>query len=210
MSTNERFWLRRLRWRLRGAWQWPAFAALTLVDGVIISRLSPTGADVDVFLGVILASFGNLFLVGLVAPWLTRRLLERQRRTEGATGASGPPSEVLHDRTATALLCAGTVALFVAGLGLQPVIVSETEATEENARVVQSYVEAHGSEEVRRNLGTANTIRLADGYFRTCIALDDRTEAYCLLVDVNQTPANVTVDPNPVPNSEYPGQRGDT
>lgn len=205
MSSQERFWTRRLRWRLRGAWQWPTFAVLTLVDGVILHLLSPTGADIDVVLGIIFASFGNLFLVGLLAPWLARRLLERQRRGQAATGVAGPPPEVVHDRTGTALLCAGAVALLASGFALQPVIVSETDATEENARVVQDYVEAHADEEVRRNLQTANTIRLGEGFFRTCIALDDRTRAYCLLVDVNSEPASVSEDPNPVPNADFPG-----
>src|SRR4051812_17810009 len=30
---------RRLRWRLRGAWQWPAFAVLTVVDALLVARL---------------------------------------------------------------------------------------------------------------------------------------------------------------------------
>ena len=30
---------RRLRWRLRGAWQWPAFIVLTLVDALLVARL---------------------------------------------------------------------------------------------------------------------------------------------------------------------------
>jgi hypothetical protein len=205
MKAEQRFWPRRLRWRLRGAWQWPTFAGLTLVDGLIIHELSPTGADVDVFLGVIIASFGNLLLVGVIGPWLARRLVERQRRVQALSGERPPPPEVTHDRTGTALLCVGAVALLVSGLALQPLIVSETEATEENARVVQSYVEAHASEEVRRNLGTANTIRLGEGFFRTCIALDDRTQAYCLLIDVNVDPPAVTEDENPVPNDEFPG-----
>lgn len=202
VSTGERFWTRRLRWRFRGAWQWPVFGVLTLVDGLILHELSPTGADVDLFLGVILASFGNLFLAGVLAPWLARRLVSRQRQGEAATGVAGPPAEVVHDRIGTAFLVCGALALLVSGLALQPVIVSETEATEENARLVQDYVEAHATEEVRRNLGTANTIRLGEGFFRTCIALDDRTEAFCLLVDVNEDPASVREDPNPVPNDE--------
>lgn len=206
MSSDERFWTRRLRWRFRGAWQWPAFAALTLADGLIIHQLSLTGAELDVFLGVIIASFGNLFLVGVVAPWIARRLLDRQRLSEAATGVAGPPEEVVRDRTGTALLCVGSFALLAAGLGLQPVVVSETEATEENARLVQQYVEGHGDEEVQRNLQTANTIRLGEGFFRTCIARDDRSQAFCLLVDVNEDPASVEEDPNPVPNAEFPGQ----
>ena len=205
MSSDERFWTRRLRWRFRGAWQWPAFAALTLVDGFIIHELSPTGADVDLFLGLIVASFGNLFLVGVLAPWLARRLVERRRQAEAVTTSAGTPDEVIRDRTGTAFLCAGAVALLVSGLALQPVIVSETEATEENARIVQEYVDVHGTEELRRNLGTANTIRLGEGFFRTCIALDDRTRAFCLFVDVNEEPASVREDPNPVPNDEFEG-----
>lgn len=210
MSSEERFWTRRLRWRLRGAWLWPAFVLLTLVDGLLIHELSPTGRNVDLLLGVILASFGNLVLVGLLAPWLARRLVARQGRVEAATGDPGPPAEVIHDRTGTALLIAGAFALLAAGLALQPVIVSETEETEENALVVQRYVEAHATEEVRRNLATANTIRLGDGFFRTCIALDDRTQAYCLLVDVNEEPPDVTEDPNPVPNDDFEDGAGST
>ncbi len=208
MSTRERFWPRRLRWRLRGAWQWPTFIALTVVDGLIISVLSPTGADVDVFLGIILASFGNLILVGAVAPWLARRLLERQRRGERAGIGGGPPPEVVHDCTGTALLCAGAVALLASGLALQPVVVSETEETEMNAAVVSDYVETHGTEEVQRNLPAANTIRLGSGLFRTCVPLDSRTEFYCLQVDVNQEPPQVREDPNPVSNEEFPGVDG--
>ena len=201
MGSEERFWPRRLRWRIRGAWQWPVFAALTLVDGVIIHLLSPTGGQVDLFLGVIVASFGNLLLIGLAAPWLARRLVERQRRSQAVTGVAGPPEEVVRDRTGTGLLCVGAVALLAAGLGLQPVVVSETEDTEENARVVRAYVAAHASEEVRRNIDTANTIRLGSGFFRTCIALDNRTQAYCLFVDVNEDPPSIREDPNPAPNA---------
>jgi hypothetical protein len=38
---------RRLRWRLRGAWQWPAFVVLTVADAVIVARL-PRESDVEV------------------------------------------------------------------------------------------------------------------------------------------------------------------
>ncbi len=120
VSSQERFWTRRLRWRLRGAWQWPVFAALTLVVGLIIHLLSPTGADVDLLLAVILASFGNLFLVGLVAPWLARRLLERQKKdmrqivmiTDGKPSALTRPDGRIYRNA----------------FGLDPFIVSETFA----------------------------------------------------------------------------------
>jgi len=181
-TAPERFWTSRLRWRFRGAWQWPAFAALTLADAAILHLLPPIGTGIDLFLALILASFGNLFLVGAVAPWLARRLTERQSREV----AEGPPAEVVHDRTATTLLALGAVGLLAAGLGSRPLVVSETKATEENARLVESYVMRNGSDEVKRNLDSANTRRLSAGYFRTCVALDDKRRAFCMFVDTKR------------------------
>jgi hypothetical protein len=194
-TTPERFWTSRLRWRFRGAWQWPAFAVLTLADAAILHLLPPVGTGIDLFLALILASFGNLFLVGAVAPWLARRLVERQRREP----SEGPPPEVVLDRTATALLALGAVGLVAAGLGSRPLVVSETKATEENARLVERYVMRHGTDEVQRNLGSANTRRLYKDHFRTCVALDDKRRAFCMFVDTKQH--TVAPDPDARPNA---------
>lgn len=191
--ATERFWTRRLRWRFRGAWQWPAFAVMTVVDGLILHLLPPIGTGIDVFLGLILASFGNLFLIGAVAPWIGRKIAERDP-------AGSPPLEVVVDRTASGVLLLGAVGLVAAGLGSRPVIVSETEATETNARLVESYVARRGSEEVKRNLDSANTRRLSEGFFRTCVALDDRTKAFCMFVDTKKR--SVVPDRDARPNAE--------
>jgi hypothetical protein len=194
-TAPERFWASRLRWRFRGAWQWPAFAALTLADAAILHLLPPVGTGIDPFLALILASFGNLVLVGAAAPWIARRLVERQRRER----SEGPPAEVVLDRTATSLLAVGAVGLLVAGLGSRPLVVSETKATEENARLVERYVTREGTAEVKRNLGSANTRRLAEGYFRTCVALDDKRRAFCMFVDTKRD--TVTPDRDARPNA---------
>ena len=181
MSDSERIWARRLRWRFSGAWQWPAFVIATLVDGLVLYLLPPTGPDLDPVFGLFVATFGNLFLIGAAAPWLARRLHQRARRQPSALGAT--PLEVVRDRTATALLAVGVAGLVIAGLGNREVVVSETKATEANQRLVREYVEKNGSAEVKRNIGTANTHRLDTDYFRTCINLDDRTKAFCMFVD---------------------------
>ena len=41
MGTVDRFWTRRLRWRLVGAWRWPAFALFTVVDGLVLHAAVP-------------------------------------------------------------------------------------------------------------------------------------------------------------------------
>jgi hypothetical protein len=210
VRKRERFWTSRLRWRLRGATQWPAFVVLTLADAVVIDLLPPistTGVDAGLNFveGVLIATFGNLFLVGAAAPFLAKRLTARRAAMAAATGAAEPSEgerDVLQDRLATALLVVGLVATLAAGLANRPVIVSETEATEDAGRAVLRYVERSGDGELRRNVETANIKRLGDDYFRVCIARDDRERFLCLLVDTAADPPKVTRDPSGVSNSE--------
>jgi hypothetical protein len=211
VSSGERFWLSRLRWRLRGAWQWPAFALLTLLDGFVLDRLPPQAPDGLNFIeGVLIATFANLILVGALAPFLAKRLTRRRAASLAAAGLPAQSSEaaqaqreVLQDRVATGLLAAGLAAALVSGVANRPAIVSETEATEEVGRQLRGYVARSGNEELHRNLETANTIRLAEGYFRVCIARDDRRRHICLFVDTDTDPPRVRRDPSAEPNSAY-------
>jgi hypothetical protein len=192
-----------MRWRLRGAWMWPAYAVLTVLDAVILHVLPPVNADIDLVLGLIVASFVNLFLMAAVAPWLGRRLAARER----AAGGNGVPLavrvEVMKDRSAAVLLVVATLGLVAAGLAARPLIVSETEDTERNAQLVREHVLTQAPHEIQRNLETANTVKLEDGYFRTCVNYDERDRAYCLFVDVDAEPPVVRPDPSTLPNQEF-------
>lgn len=210
MTPRERFWTRRLRWRLRGAMQWPAFVVLTLADGVVLDQWPPVSTTGLNFIeGVLIATFANLFLVGAVAPWLARRLADRRAAALSTAGAP-PPTEaerdVVQDRTATALLVVGLAAVIASGLANRPVIVSETEATEENADALSRYVANSGDDELVRNRDTANTIRLGEGYFRNCIARDDRERHFCVFIDTRENPPEVVVDDSAEPNTVYRGR----
>jgi hypothetical protein len=207
VSPGERFWTSRLRWRLRGSTQWPAFVVLTIVDGAVLDQLPPVSTTGLNFIeGVLIATFANLFLVGAVAPWLSRRLADRRAAALATAGAPAPTQadrEVLQDRTATALLIAGLAAVIVSGLANRPVIVSETDATEANANALTRYVERSRDDELLRNLETANTIRLGEGYFRNCIARDDRERYFCVFIDTREDPPEVVVDDSAEPNTVY-------
>ncbi|MEA2333421.1 MAG: hypothetical protein QOH58_3559 [Thermoleophilaceae bacterium] len=199
---EQRFWPARMRWRLRGAWMWPSFIAITLLDGLLLHLLPPVGTGVDLIPGILLATFGNLILVGVLGPWLARRTWRYRRAADPAS----PPKaqlEVLSDRIGTGLLVAGVFAVVAAGLAARPTVISETESTEENARVVRDLVLQSGNAELIRNLETANTIRLAEGYYRTCIARDDRRRNFCVFVDTNKEPTDVVRDSSAEPNSVY-------
>jgi hypothetical protein len=214
MSTTEPFWPRRLRWRLLGAWRWPAFFVLTLVDGFVLDRWSPAGFDFNFPFGLIVASFGNIALIAVVDALARRaernRAAARRAPPVAEVWAAPPPDPKLAgertaDRASVLALLAATVVLLLVGLLSQRVVVSETEATERNAAAVADYVRAHGSPEIRRNLDTANTFRIDPGYFRTCIARDDRFKAFCVFVDTDSDPPEVRPDPNPAPNGELFG-----
>jgi hypothetical protein len=196
MAPDERFWPSRLRWRLRGAMQWPAFVLFTLIDAVVIAELPPSVVrEPNLIVGLLAATFGNLVLIGAVAPFLAKRMAERESDQTGR--------EVLQDRIATVALAVGLLACLVSGLANRPVIVSETEATEEVGRQLRAYVERSGSDELRRNLETANTIRLSEGYFRVCIARDDRHRNFCLFIDTEKDPPEVRRDPSAQPNAGF-------
>ena len=200
MNQDERFWPARLRWRLRGATMWPAFVVLTLADGVVLHLLPPIRTGVDLIPGILIATFGNLFLVGAVGPFLAGRM---RARRPGPPAPEQAAREVLVDRFGTALLAAGLLGLVAAGLATRPLVVSETEDTQANARAVRDYVLDSGNQELIRNIETANTIRLSEDYFRTCIARDDRRRHFCLFVDTSKRPVQLKRDRSAEPNSVF-------
>ena len=202
MPTAERFWTRRLRWRLLGAWRWPAFAIFTVVDALLLHELG-TGVRFNWPVSLILASFVNIAL--LAAADLLTRLAARNRAAHGVPMAD-TQLEVTIDRGGIALLAVGAVGLAASGAATHHLIVSETRATEANARAVATWVASRGSAEYRRNIETANTVRLAPDYFRTCIANDDRSRYLCLFVNTKRKPPEVVRDPSALPNK--PEQAG--
>jgi hypothetical protein len=209
VPATEQFWPHRMRWRLRAAaWLWPAYAAAVAFDAAILHFLPPVGPDQQIdaptalnLVGdVVVASFVNLFLLAVIAPWLTRRLQARRQTPEEAEGA--PPYEILLGRTAATMMALAALGLVVVGLGNRPLIVSETDATEANARTVRAWVLEHGTPEMQRNLDTANTVRVSPGFFRTCILRDNRLHDWCFFVDTKKDPPVLRRDPDSRPNSE--------
>jgi hypothetical protein len=201
-SAAERFWTRRLRWRLLGSWRWPAFALLTLIDGVIIKALPPSGSGSRLIPAIIIASFGNLILVGAIAPWLARALRARNERAQAA-GERAPSFEITVDHVGTVLMGLATIGLVAAGLGNRRVVVAATDEVEQAGDAARTYVDRYGSDEVKRNFETLNTHRFPDGTYRMCVALDDRRRAYCMFVDAHPKEPTVRPDPDQNPNGKY-------
>jgi hypothetical protein len=194
MERAERVWHRRLRWRLRGAWQWPAFVVLTLVDGILLVVLPPyEGAPENVFPGVLLAGFVNLLAVAVVAPAVG--LLLRRRRPD-------LPRLIASNYAGSWLLIAITALLAGAGL-LHRGAVGEEEAREQAvASAMHDYVlrEEPG---LRGSLDTIDLIRIDRDYYRACIPGERARHFVCLFVTTDQHPPGVTRDTEEVPNRSY-------
>jgi hypothetical protein len=79
-------------------------------------------------------------------------------------------------------------------------VVAETDARERAADAILDVVHKSSNAELARNVETAQTARLAEGYFRTCIARDDRRRYWCWFIDTNKTPVDVVRDPSQLPN----------
>ncbi len=182
---------------------WPTFAAITLLDGLLLHRLSPVREGIDLIPAILIATFGNLVLVGAIGPWLARRIWKRRP----VAAESAPPKaqlEVLVDRVGTALLVASVFGLLAAGLANRPVIVVETNQRERAAKLLEGYVESHGDDELRRNLEASDTRRYADGYYRSCIPHDDRERSTCFFIDVRKKKSRFDRDPSELPNPPQP------
>ena len=179
---------------------WPAYAVLTLLDAVILHELPPVRQGVDFIPGLIVSSFANLFLMGAVAPWLGKRLAQR----EEAGGTEGVPlpvrAEVMKDRTAAVLLVIATLGLVVAGLGNRETYVTVTDAQKDAAIAARVYVEEKAPSEIQRNVEAMNRDTLEDDYFRMCVPFDDRTRAWCFFVDTSVEPPSITPDSAQIPN----------
>ena len=191
MERVERVWHRRLRWRLRGAWQWPAFLVLTVVDGVLLAVLPFTGDGSTLMAGILIAGFMNLFAVAMIAPLAGRAL--RARRPD-------LPRLIARDYAGTAALLAISALLLAGGLAHRPAVQGEREDERAAVAGVHEYVLAHAPA-YRDGLAAIDARLLEPDLYRACVP--GRGGWLCLFVSTDQTPAGVTVDPDRVPNTDF-------
>ncbi len=191
MERVERVWHRRLRWRLRGAWQWPAFLALTLVDGIVLAVLPPyDGGPQGVYPGVLLAGFLNLLVIAVAAPAVGRLL--RRRRPD-------LPRLVAADYAGAWLLSAIAALLVAAGLMHRSDVVAENAREQVVAAALHDYVITRAPQ-YGGGLGAIDAVRLEPDYYRACVPGRDARHWFCLFVSTDQQPPGITRDTSQAPN----------
>jgi hypothetical protein len=190
----ERVSLTRLRWRLRGAWMWPAFVVVTVADAVLLHALPVATDGIGVVPALLLSGFLNLFVVAVVAP-LSGRLVRRRR--------PDLPKAVAADYAGATLLAAVAALLLLGGLLHRPAVERAERDLRVQAAAARAFLLTDAPAAVRSRLGAANTIRLADGFYRTCVPDGRPRRAFCVFVRTTQNPPVVRADPDRSPNAEY-------
>jgi hypothetical protein len=186
----ETVWWPRLRWRMRGAWQWPAFVVLTAADAVLLARLPFRGDGADALGALLLAGFLNLFVVGVAAP-LCGLLVRRVRRDL--------PFVVARDYAGTALLALATAALLAGGLAHRSSVVEEQADRAALMMGLHDYVLSQAPA-FAGGLRSPDIVELEPDHYRACVYGSD-TLPLCVFVNTDQRPAGIRRDPSREPNT---------
>jgi len=187
----DRLWPARMRWRMRGAWLWPAFFGFTALDGILIAALPPyDGTPPGIVGGLLLAGIANLLLVAVVAPLAGRAL--RRRRAD-------LPRPIANDYAGTALICVLALAILVGGVAHRPAVAAQRDDEAAVFAALRAYVSTHAAE-WEPGLDRVDARAYATEVYRACVPGDDPRRWLCLIVDTDRRPARVTRDPSMQPN----------
>lgn len=190
----ESLWRARLRWRMRGAWQWPVFLLVIAVEAVLLLKLPPfEEGPRTVLSAILLAGFGNLFAVAVLAP-LAGRWLRRRRRDL--------PRPVADNYAGTALLVAGALAVLLAGLLHRPAVAAREADMAAQVTAVHDYVVSQ-EPSYRAGLARMDSIQLEAEMYRTCVPGPDPKRWLCLFVNTGQQPAGISLDADRTSNAPY-------
>jgi hypothetical protein len=167
-------WLARARWRRRGAWMWPTFVTLTVLDGVIGSRLPPTGEGWNGVGAGLVCCFINLFVIAVLAPivgWLLRRI------------RGDLPPVVAKDYAGTTMIVAVTAVLLVVGLIHHATVRRDRAAMADAISRAQAYIGDRAPAEFRGHLAVVDTLTIEAGrVYRLCVPSSRRPREYCVIV----------------------------
>jgi hypothetical protein len=196
-ASREGFavWRARLRWRLSGAWLWPTFCALLVVDTVLLSRLPFSGGRASLLGALLAAGFLNVMVVAVVP------------RPGGAVVRRfwpALPREIAADRAGAIGLVALSAVLLAGGLAHRPAL-RAADAVQARAVTEARVFAAHRAPARYLPLHGEDTWSPGRDVFRTCWAGPDPRRDYCVFVRMDEAVPIVRADPDQRPNATVAG-----
>jgi hypothetical protein len=167
-------WFVRWRWRRRGAWLWPAFVTMTVVDAILGHALPPAGDSQSLAAAGVGALVVNVLGVLLLSRPLGM-LLRRLRRDV--------PSVVARNYAGTGVVLAVSLAFAAAGLAHHDTVVSNQNALRDATARAQAWIGARAPPAFRRHAWQLDTYTIQAGsVYRTCVTSVDGSRTYCVIV----------------------------
>lgn len=182
-----------MRWRLRGAWLWPAFVVVTLVEMFLLHWL-PVAGDGTGFVGALLLA-GCLNVIAIATLGGLGGLLLRRMRGD-------LPKVVADDYAGLAALGVVGAAFLVAGLVHRPELAADREAFARQSMAVRLWVQANADDFTRAHVDSADSVLVDRDLYRTCVPGRTPRRWLCLIVDTSQDPPRVRRDSSRESNAE--------
>lgn len=188
-------WLARLRWRSRGAWLWPTFIVVTIVDAVIVHSLPIVGDSQTLFGGIVFALVFNVLAVLLLSRPLGA-LLRRRRRDM--------PVGVARNYGGTAAVALVTAATLGGGLVHHSTLIADQRALRDAIVRAVAYIGDRAPRPFRQMATHTDTYTIqARALYRTCVPNRAGTRTYCVIVKSGLPLAQSVVFGGYEPNSVF-------
>lgn len=159
-------------------------AVFTLISAWLLHGNPFGSGTISWPIALVVALAGNCLLAYVLGAWAAPYLAS----TGGQSGAkdADPETVAVAERWAAGtLLTFAALGLFSIGLTSQTVIITPTARLEENAKLVQRTAESQAPLVYQRQLTAADTWKMSDKTYRTCLPTpDDLETGWCVLAQV--------------------------
>jgi hypothetical protein len=164
-----------MRWRRTGAWLWPSFVVLTILDGAVGHLLPPAGMS---------ETFVAAALLGLVVNVIAVVLLSRPLGLLVRRVHPDIPGVVARDYGGTIVVFAVAAILLTAGLVHRPAIQARQRDARDAIARAQAWIGDRAPDEFRRNLQFVSLLSIVPGtIYRACVPSVDGHRSYCVIVN---------------------------
>jgi len=179
---------------LRGAWLWPSFVLVTVLEMGLLHWL-PVQGDATGWIAALLVA-GTLNLIGIVVVGGIGGILLRRRRPD-------MPKVVADNYAGTAVLVVVAAGLLTSGLLHRSEIVAHREAFGLQSSAVRDWVRENGDGFARAHVAFADSLLVDENLYRTCVPTRDPKRWLCLIVDTSASPPAVKRDRSREPNATF-------